>query len=311
MRGSTNATRLKVISMNISIRHLRAFIAVAESSSFVEASDVLNCSQPALSVTIRNLEDEIGGRLFVRSTRSVVLTPEGADFLPTARRLIKEFSSALTDVQNQLLLKRGRLNIAAIPSFSCGLLGKIIKEFRLLFPQVDVSLLDTHTEELVHHVHNGRVEFGVTFAPSSVQGLDFTSLFTDEFEVLFSPDNPLAKHFSGNAMELENEDFILLQAPSSIRYLILERLKAHGLNKSPVFECDQLATVGQMVANNVGISIIPSLAKRHMEALGCICKPLNSPQISQSLGILKRTRQPLSRASIEFIKLLKVHKFGI
>lgn len=291
--------------MNLTIRHLKAFVAVAETGSFVEAADIMSCSQPALSVTVRNLEEEMGGRLFVRSTRSLVLTPEGAEFLPTAKRLIHDFGFAIQDVKNHLSMKRGRLALAVIPSFANGGLGPIMRHYKDKFPQIDVLLQDTITEDVVQNVQQGRVDFGLTFDPGPLQGLEFTPLFDDPYLALLPASHLLAKTFDGDARTLQEEDFIMLQAPSSVRHVILKEFEKASIPLKSIFECNQLASVGRMVAEGVGISIIPRLAQTHMEALGGICHPLIHPKISQSFGILKRTRYPLSKASVEFLNILK------
>ena len=287
------------------MRHLKAFVCVAETGSFVEAADILNVSQPALSVTIRNLEEEMGGRLFIRSTRSLALSPEGQEFLPTAKRLLHDFSFAIQDVKNHLSMKRGRLSLAAIPSFASGSLGDVMKIYKRAFPQIDVLLHDTITERVVETVQQGRVDFGLTFDPGPIAGLEFTPLFQDTYMALFPADHPLAHSFCGDGTLLAEEGFILLQDPSSVRRLILKSFQDLNLPINSIFECHQLASVGQMVAKGIGISIVPALAKHHMEALGGVCRALTYPMISHRLGILRRTRYPLSKASVEFLKILR------
>jgi len=295
--------------MNLTIRHLKAFVCVAETGSFMEAAERLSCSQPALSVTIKNLEEDMGGRLFIRSTRSLVLTPEGQEFLPTAKRLIHDFSFAIQDVKNHLSMKRGRLSLATIPAFASGHLGKIMSLYKQKFPQIDVLLQDTITEDVVHNVQQGRVDFGLTFDPGPLQGLEFTPLFNAPYQVLFPQDHPSLPAFEGHIQSLAHEKFILLQAPSSVRSLILEQCSRVGVEITSILECNHLATIGHMVAEGIGLSIIPSLAQTHMEALGGICRPLVTPTIQQPMGILKRSRYPLSKASVEFIQLLRSQSF--
>ena len=84
--------------MNITIKQLQAFVAVAKSGSFAEACTLVHLSQPALSITIKNLEDAVGGKLLQRSTRSLALTPEGAEFYPVVQRLLADWDRSLEDV---------------------------------------------------------------------------------------------------------------------------------------------------------------------------------------------------------------------
>ena len=86
--------------MNASIRQLKAFVVVAQTRSFAQACGLLHLSQPALSIAIRNLEQAVGGTLFVRTTRSIALSPEGEAFLPLAQRLLRDWDSAFGDLRN-------------------------------------------------------------------------------------------------------------------------------------------------------------------------------------------------------------------
>ena len=102
--------------MNTSLRQLRAFVTLAGCKSFAEASELLHLSQPALSVSIKNMEQAVGGRLFSRSTRSMELSPEGREFLPTARRLLADWEQAFDDLSRTFSLQQGKVSVAVMPS---------------------------------------------------------------------------------------------------------------------------------------------------------------------------------------------------
>ena len=104
--------------MNVTIRQLQCFAAVAKSGSFAEACTVLHLSQPALSIAIRNLEEALGGKLLARTTRAVALTPEGSEFYLIAQRLLADWQHSLEDVHNLFALRRGKLGIASMPTFA-------------------------------------------------------------------------------------------------------------------------------------------------------------------------------------------------
>src|SRR5690625_4280800 len=105
--------------MQPTIRQLKAFVAIVEFGSFVEASEHLHLSQPALSIAIRKLEEAVGGVLFNRSPRGVQLTPEGRFFLPMARRLIGDWEEALGDLGELFNKQRGKVTLAEIGRASC------------------------------------------------------------------------------------------------------------------------------------------------------------------------------------------------
>ena len=116
--------------MNATLKQVRAYIAVAKTGSFAEASELIHLSQPALSLAIKKLEECVGGKLFFRTTRQLMLTPEGEYFLPIAKRLLAEWDDAFTDLNNLFSLSRGQLIIAAMPSFASCELPKLTRSAR-------------------------------------------------------------------------------------------------------------------------------------------------------------------------------------
>lgn len=291
--------------MNVTLKHLRAFVAISETGSFADASYLVHCSQPALSVAIKNLEAEVGGRLFSRTTRSLTLTPEGRAFLPIAQRLISDWNHALGNLQDQFSLKSGKLSIAAIPSFASDHLPEVLALFKQRFPDVNVSIDDVITEDVVDLVSNARVEIGITFDPGMIKGLDFFPLFEDSFVALLPKGHTLCQADKIPWDMLLENDFIALRNPSSVRALIDEQIHRLKLDVQPVFEAHQLTTIGRLVAQGLGVSIVPSLCARQMEALGAVCCPLTTPNTIRQIGILTRLRTPLSVASVQMIRILK------
>ena len=116
----------------MTVKQLRAFVIVAQTLSFVQACERLYMSQAALSLSIKALEEGLGGRLFSRTTRSVSLTPEGLALLPMARRLIAEWDNTEDEMRQRFTLRRGRVALAAMPSFETLYTGRIYKPTRSL-----------------------------------------------------------------------------------------------------------------------------------------------------------------------------------
>src|SRR4030095_11502454 len=120
--------------MNLSIRQLRAFVALAELRSFTRAAEACHLSQPAFSALVRQLEDEVGTRLFDRSTRHVELSIEGRAFETAARRVLTEFDGAIDGVRERASRERGRVSIALLPSLAAGWLPDVLVAFRARHP---------------------------------------------------------------------------------------------------------------------------------------------------------------------------------
>ena len=280
--------------MNVTHKQLRAFVAVAKTRSFAEACGLVHLSQPALSIAIKNLEEAAGGRLLARTTRTLALTPEGESFYPVAQRLLADWDDAMEDLHNHFALRRGKITVAAMPSFACNLLPKAIQRFREINPAVNIAVNDVIAEEVVELVRKGRMELGVTFDPGSSEDLVFEPLFEDKFVAVLPTGHPLLQQSIVPWADLAKNDFVVLQRPSSIRVLIEQQMQNVGQHLSTILEAHQLATIGRMVATGLGVSVVPALCINQMEELGAHCRPIEEPGINRRVGVLSRRRYPLS-----------------
>ncbi len=290
--------------MNISVKQLKAFVAVAQTQSFAEACAVVHLSQPALSIAIKNLEQAVGGPLLARSTRTLALTPEGEAFFPVAKRLLADWDGALLDLHNLFAMRRGRLAVAAMPSFAGNHLPRILLEYRDRFPNVNITVQDVVAENVVELVREGRVEIGVTFAPEESDDLEFRPLFTDKFVAVLPSGHRLARKKQLSWRSLQSSRFLTLQRPSAIRQLIEKTLEIAHIDLPVELEAHQLSTIGRMVATGLGVSAVPALCIAQMEEMGAVCRPLIGPSISRRVGILTRRRYPLSTAAGAMVDIL-------
>lgn len=289
--------------MNVTIRQAQCFVAVAKSRSFADACQMVHLSQPALSIAVRKLEENLGGKLLQRSTRTVTLTPEGEIFYASAKKLLANWHSALEDMQNLFALRRGRLAIAVMPTFAATLLPPILTKFQSSHPSLDISVQDIVAEQVLEEVSNGGVELGITFDPGNIDAIDFYPLFLDHFVAAFPPGHSLLNKKRTSWKQLKGNRYISLQRPSSIRELVFEKLDKEGVLLTPSCEAHQLAAVGRMVSEGMGISIVPEISARQMTEMGAHCRPLY-PRLSRRIGYITHRNKPKSTATIEMIKVL-------
>lgn len=293
--------------MAITIKQLRAFIAVADLRNFAAAAQQLHLSQPALSLTIKSLEQHAGGRLLARTTRSFALTPEGEAFYPVARRLVEDWQSAVDELKQQFALRSGTLTIAAMPSFAGNLMPQALADYSRRYPSIRITLQDIIAEEVIKAVSSGRVELGITFLPEardSLSELYIEPLFNDRFIALLPAEHPLSEQKQIRAAQLGEDNHIALQSPSLVSQLIAQQLGAVELPFNPSYQSHQLTTIGGMVANGLGVSIVPSFAATQMQQLGCVCLPLVEPAISCTVGVLYRRHSALSSAAGAMLETL-------
>ena len=281
----------------MTVKQLRAFLAVAQTLSFTRACERLHLSQPALSLAIKGLEETLGGPLLIRSTRSVRLTPEGEALLPLAKRLLIEWDNTEELLHQHFTLQLGRVALAAMPSIACNRLPRALREFRQRFPKVNVTVHDVINERVIEMVRQRQVELGVAFEPEARTGIDFIPLFEDTFVAVVPEDMPLATAESVNWSELLQHDFITLQRPSMVRILLEQTLADQQIELPVAFESHQLATVGRMVASGLGVSAVPALCRAQMHELGARCLPLRDPCIQRTVGVVLSAGQELSTAA--------------
>lgn len=281
----------------MTIKQLRAFLAVAQSLSFAQACERLHLSQPALSLAIKNLEESLGGQLLVRTTRRVGLTPEGELLLPIARRLLADWDNTEELLRQHFTLQLGKVAIAAMPSFAGNLLPMALKAFRDRYPKVNVAVHDVINEQVLEMLRNRRVELGIAFEPEALDGLDFTPFYTDRFVAVVPAGCSLAELPELSWAQLLKERFITLQRPSAVRLLLEESIAAQHGKLQVAFESHQLVTVGRMVAQGLGVSAVPSLCIQQMQELGARCIALSAPQVERRVGLLRLAGYELSSAA--------------
>ncbi|MBE1301338.1 MAG: LysR family transcriptional regulator [Alteromonadaceae bacterium] len=294
--------------VNFTYKQLRAFVEVAKNGGYATAAENLNITQPALSISIKNLESAIGGNLFVRNTRQTQLTPEGDIFLPTAKRLLRDWEVAYEDVHNLFSLQKGHLSIASMPSFSSNRLPAILASFHQQYPQIKISVLDVVMENVVDQVVQGKADVGFVFRPDQLVNIEFVTLFQNDFIVVCSQNHPLSKVVEVSWTDINNEAMVAMNRGASVRSWVEAEAKVQGANFNIVAEANQLETLGQMVALDLGIAIVPALCLEQMRRKALCCLPMRNSGLLKDVGLIQLQRHNLSSAASAFIEHVKSQK---
>jgi LysR family carnitine catabolism transcriptional activator len=276
------------------IAQLKAFVQIAESHTYAEAAENLHLSQPAVSIAIKNLEQEVGGKLFNRTTRQLELTPEGRDFLPVAQRLLQDWYRASTDLKSRFVKGEGSVTIAAMPSFASSMLPKILSDFRQKYSNVTIKIVDEVMDKVIQQVRENRAELGFVFEPENLTGLQFTPIFLDNFILVLPPHHPLSTVEDIGWNDLVEHPFAAMNYGSTMRIWLDKEAEQANVALDIVAEASQFATIGQLVKESVGISIVPALCLEQMEERGLECLSLAHLGFSKAVGILTKTRANLS-----------------
>lgn len=207
--------------MNLTIRQLRAFVALAQERHFTRAAARCHQTQPAFSALIKSLEDVLGARLFDRSTRRVELTAEGQLLNASATRLLRDLESAVQDVRDHVAVKKGRVCIAALPSLAAGWLPQIYALFHGEHPDVELALHDALLEPCLALVRNGDADMAVAAMGADMSGLDAEPLCQDAFHLVCREDHALAGRRAVQLRDLRECTLIQLGQGSSVRQSLL------------------------------------------------------------------------------------------
>ncbi|MER8766763.1 LysR family transcriptional regulator [Mesorhizobium sp. M0968] len=253
------------MSNNITLRHLRAFVAIAECGGYTAAARSLNVAQSALSRTIVEIEEELDTRLFERTTRRVVLTASGEQLLMNARRALEEFDSALSRFQLYHRGLDGTVSLAALSSVASIILPAIISEFRKARPNVRISVKDGFAEEVVRYVSDGHVDFGITSFPKLTDRLICEQIAADSLICICSKSHRFAGLETVSWNDLADEDFVSFDPLSSVRACVDRALQIAEIQVGTITQARDVGTVAGLVSADLGISVVPSLVLPMMQ----------------------------------------------
>jgi DNA-binding transcriptional LysR family regulator len=243
------------------LRHLRAFLAVAADLHFGRAARTLHVAQPALSRTIRDLEDELGLRLFERSKHRVTLTEAGLDLRRHGGHLLEECQRAVESCQRAARGETGRLRIGFIGSLSYELLPNLMQTFHRHYADVELELVEAGPTEQRELLFRQRIDCGfIGLLPDThEETLDLTLVAQERLMIALPKDHPLAEVKALWLKDLQNESLLLTGRENAPEYnpWLLDLCRKAGLEPRLKQEDGRAATVLCLVAAGLGYSIFP------------------------------------------------------
>ena len=277
--------------MNISLRQLRAFLAVAKLRHFRRAAESLHLTQPAISRQITDLESELDVRLFDRNTREVVLTEAGRYLQVALERVLEELDGVLAHVHSESERRHGKVRVAAVPTLSAGLMPQCIAVCARDYPELTVQLHDQAQVMVLDSVRGGEVDFGLAIEPAERESFECETILHDPFVLICHRTHPFARLATLPWGKLHGEPLILLDHTSGSRRLIDQQLTMHGIEANVVQQTGHTHTAFRMVEAGLGISIAPQLSLPTSEQL--VVRPL-TPIASRAITLIRRRHRSLS-----------------
>lgn len=276
------------------ISTLQAFTAVADHSSFSAAANHLHLTQPAVSKRIRQLENELGERLFDRIARHVQLTEAGRALLPSARRILLELSESRRLLANLSGRVAGMLSIGTSHHIGLHRLPDLLRRYTHRYPDVDLDLRFLDSEDGCNLVEHGELELAlVTLPERTPDALLAIPVWDDPLSVVVAPDHPLAARRTQDASVLADYPAILPAVGTFTRGVIERALGTLGLRPAVRMETNYLETIRSMVSIGLGWSALPhTMLDDSVHALKVAELPLR-----RTLGFVQHRARTLSNAA--------------
>ncbi|WP_398467346.1 LysR family transcriptional regulator [Tardiphaga sp.] len=290
--------------MDVSIRQLKSFIAVAKFKSFTQAAMHLNVSQPTLTVQIKRLEETLGFQLFDRSPRAVVLTRVGIELLPALERILQDLDSILTHAQDSEDRQRGIVRIAALPSFAAGALPDAIREFRDEHPGVSFVLKDAIASRVLNLVRSDEVDLGFTGGETNFADIEHVFSARDQMMVVYPQGHPIDGQRRITPKLLAAYPLVLMDQGTSVRAVTDFGFSKAGLMPSPASEATYMMTAIGMVKARIGVTILPVSAREVAAEPSLRSRKINDPNFSRAVALIKRADRilpPLVEAFAMFL----------
>ena len=289
------------------IRQLRAFVAIAESGTFTAGALRVHVTQAAISMQIRQLETEIGAKVFVRAPRHVILTEAGEQLLRRARHILREHDAALDEIAELAGAERGRLRIGSASAMVLTeQLPAILKELRKQHPAAEIAVTSGTSEVLVDQILAGEVDIAFVSLPVDVRGIKTERLSEDQLVAIASPRHKLAKQRTISAYTLAGERLILGERGGNTRRLIDQFFAQAGVTLRVAMELSRQQAIRRMVEEDMGVGIVPlQSVKDEVEKGKLIRWWIEGAQINWELGIAQLSNGYDSPIMQKFVALAR------
>lgn len=289
------------------IRQLKAFLAIAEAKTFTAGARQVNVTQAAISMQIRQLEDEVGIPLFTRTPRRVILTEAGERLIDRARRILREHDAALAEIAEIAGAENGRLRIgSASATFATAQLPVILEKLKNRFPSAEISVSSGTSQVLVDKIMHGDIDIAFISLPVEAANVQTDLLFSDEIVAIGHPTHPLAGQKVISAAALAGEHLILGEKGGNTRRMIDDFFDMANVKPNVTMELSRQEAINQMVESKMGVGIAGAKAvSKEITDGKLIAWFIEGAEIKWDLGLARLRSGYLLPIGREFIELCK------
>ena len=285
--------------INITLRQLRYFDALARHGHFGHAAEACAVSQPALSMQIKEMEEALGGVLIERNARQVALTKFGEELAERVRDILRSVDELGDFARASRDLLMGRLRIGMIPTIAPYLLPTVIGNLTRMHPELDIHIREALTATLIEELAEGRLDAAIVALPVSEPSLTEVALFAEKF-LLVRPGEaegtPVPSKETLREMRL-----LLLEEGHCFRDQALSFCNMRSSLPREVLDASSLSTLVQMVSTGIGVTLIPEMAVAvETRSASVSVARFKNPQPSRTIGMIWRKTSPLARQLLQF-----------
>ena len=297
--------------INLTLRQLRYFDALARHNHFGRAAEACSITQPALSMQIKEMEEALGGLLLERSARQATLTPFGESLVERVRNILRSIDELGDFARASRNLLAGRLRVGMIPTVAPYLLPKLIGNLKRMHPELDVHVREALTAKLIQELAEGRLDAAIVALPVSEPSLTEVALFVENF-VLVRPGEDDGKP-APNRDALREMRLLLLEEGHCFRDQALSFCKMRSPPQE-MLDANSLSTLVQMVSAGIGVTLIPEMAVAvETRSASVSVARFKNPQPSRTIGMVWRKTSPLARQLLQISEAVclaagKAHK---
>ncbi len=287
------------------IKQLKAFVAIAEERTFTAGAKRVNVTQAAVSMQIRQLEEEVGLPLFTRTPRRVLITEAGEKLLERARRILREHDAAIEELAEIAGAEYGRIRIgSASAMFATEQLPGILEKLRKKYENAEVSVSSGTSSTLVDKILHGEIDVAFISLPVENTHIQTELLYSDEIVAIAHPKHPFSKEKYISAAKLAGEKLILGEKGGNTRRMIDDFFDGNNVKPNIVMELSRQEAINKMVENNMGVGIAGAKSSAGDIAKGKIISWwVEGAEIKWNLGLARLRGGYYSPIAKEFSKI--------
>ena len=297
----------------MNLRALHYFVTLADLKHFSKAAQACFVSQPTLSTQIRKLEDELDIQLVERSPKNVMLTPAGEEIAVRARQVLAEIEQIRLVARRSNNPAEGVLRLGLFPTLAPYFLPHVVPQLRARYPRLHLQLSEDKTEDILRLLHRGSLDAALLALPVPKDGFEIEVLFREPFVVALPAEHALAAKQQISLQDLNGSELLLLEEGHCLREHALEVCALAGAHERVDFHATSMETLRQMVAADVGITLMPMLAVKPPIAMteNLVFRPFSGSAPSRTIAMVWRSSSALDSFLRELAQTFKQLPAGL